>query len=156
MPYLAHFGLTDHPFALTPNTDYYYPTQENANIIASLDFALRRDTGIIKIVGEVGTGKTLLCRLLVNKLIDSDAVAYINAPQADAGSIIRAVCREFAIDDAAVEESPYAALNRFLVDEHAKGRMAVVVVDTAGDINITGGIDFRRNTLPQNRSHRGD
>ena len=138
MPYLAHFGLTDHPFALTPNTDYYYPTQENANIIASLDFALRRDTGIIKIVGEVGTGKTLLCRLLVNKLIDSDAVAYINAPQADAGSIIRAVCREFAIDDAAVEESPYAALNRFLVDEHAKGRMAVVVVDEAQHLGKAG------------------
>lgn len=138
MPYLAHFGLTDHPFALTPNTDYYYPTQENANIIASLDFALRRDTGIIKIVGEVGTGKTLLCRLLVNKLIDSDAVAYINAPQADAGSIVRAVCREFAIDAAALEESPYAALNRFLVEEHVKGRMAVVVVDEAQHLGKAG------------------
>ncbi|HIJ63478.1 MAG TPA: AAA family ATPase, partial [Rhodospirillaceae bacterium] len=138
MPYLAHFGLRDHPFALTPNTDYYYPTQENANIIASLDFALRRDTGIIKIVGEVGTGKTLLCRLLVNKLIDSEAVADINAPQADAGSIVRAVCREFAIDDAAAEDSAYAALNRFLVEEHAKGRMAVVVVDEAQHLGKAG------------------
>ena len=131
MPYLAHFGLKDHPFTLTPNIDYYYPTQENANIIASLDFALRRDTGIIKIVGEVGTGKTLLCRLLMNKLVDTDSVAYINAPQADAASIVRRICEEFGIDLRAEDGSPYPALNRFLIDEHAKGRLAVVVVDEA-------------------------
>ncbi|HIJ37539.1 MAG TPA: AAA family ATPase [Rhodospirillaceae bacterium] len=138
MPYLAHFGLKDHPFALTPNTDYYYPTQENANIIASLDFALRRDTGIIKIVGEVGTGKTLLCRLLVNKLIDTDAVAYINAPQADTQSIIRAVCSEFGIAVGSKDASAYTALNRFLVQEHSKGRLAVVVVDEAQHLGKEG------------------
>lgn len=137
MPYLAHFGLQDHPFSLTPNVDYYYPTQENTNIIASLEFALRRESGIVKIVGEVGTGKTLLCRLLINKLIETEAVAYINAPQADAKSIIQTVCDEFgvAIGD---EASPYAALNRFLVEEHAKGRLAVVVIDEAQHLGKAG------------------
>ena len=45
MPYLAHFGLEEHPFTLTPDVDYFFPTQEHANIIASVEFALRRDTG---------------------------------------------------------------------------------------------------------------
>lgn len=137
MPYLAHFGLKDHPFTLTPNIDYYYPTQENTNIIASLQFALRRESGIVKIVGEVGTGKTLLCRLLINKLIETDAVAYINAPQADARSIVLAVCEEFGLSIAA-DASPYAALNRFLVAEHEKGRLAVVVVDEAQHLGKDG------------------
>jgi type II secretory pathway predicted ATPase ExeA len=136
MPYLAHFGLMDHPFSLTPDIDYYYPTQDNANIIASLEFALRRDCGIVKIVGEVGTGKTLLCRLLVSRLVDKEAIAYINAPQADAQSIVRAICDEFGIDVGT--DSPYSALNRFLVDEHAKGRLAVVVVDEAQHLGKDG------------------
>ncbi len=138
MPYLAHFGLKDHPFTLTPNIDYYYPTQENANIIASLDFALRRDSGIMKIVGEVGTGKTLLCRMLINKLVDTDSVAYINAPQADAQSILRTICGEFGIELGSPDGSPYAALNRFLVEEHANGRLAVVVVDEAQHLGKEG------------------
>jgi MSHA biogenesis protein MshM len=138
MPYLAHFGLTDHPFTLTPNIDYYYPTQENANLIASLDFALRRDSGIIKIVGEVGTGKTLLCRLLMKRLEDSEAVAYINAPQADAQSILHTICEEFGVELPADGASPYTALNRFLVEEHAKGRLAVVVVDEAQHLGKAG------------------
>ncbi|PKU26512.1 ExeA family protein [Telmatospirillum siberiense] len=137
MPYLAHFGLQDHPFSLTPNVDYYYPTQENTNIIASLEFALRRESGIVKIVGEVGTGKTLLCRLLINKLIETEAVAYINAPQADAQSIILTVCEEFGVSPAG-DISPYAALNRFLVEEHARGRLAVVVIDEAQHLGKSG------------------
>jgi type II secretory pathway predicted ATPase ExeA len=138
MPYLAHFGLKDHPFTLTPNIDYYFPTQETANIVASLEFALRRDTGIIKVVGEVGTGKTLLCRLLMHKLVDTERVAYINAPQADARSIVRTVCEEFGIDPGSDEGTPFSALNHFLVEEHVQNRLAVVVVDEAQHLGKEG------------------
>lgn len=138
MPYLAHFGLKEHPFTLTPNVDYYYPTQETANIVASLDFALRRDSGIIKVVGEVGTGKTLLCRLLMHKLEEGEKVAYINAPQADARSIVRTVCEEFGVEAASPEDSPYGPLNRFLVETHEEGKLAVVVVDEAQHLGRDG------------------
>jgi len=141
MPYLAHFGLKEHPFTLTPNIDYYYPTQETANIVASLDFALRRESGIVKVVGEVGTGKTLLCRLLMHKLEDGERVAYINAPQADAQTIVRTVCEEFGLDPAEPQPqsgSPYTALNRFLIDTHNEGKLAVVVVDEAQHLGRDG------------------
>ncbi len=137
MPYLAHFGLKEHPFTLTPDVDYFFPTQEHANIIGSVEFALRRDTGIIKVVGPVGTGKTLLCRLLIKKLVDTEAVAYINAPRANANSIVLGVCKEFGleVEDA---DAAYGALNRFLVEEHAKGRLAVLVVDEAQHLGREG------------------
>jgi type II secretory pathway predicted ATPase ExeA len=138
VPYLAHFGLKEHPFTLTPNIDFYYPTQETANIAASLDFALRRDSGIVKVVGEVGTGKTLLCRLLMHKLEGTERVAYINAPQADTGTILRNVCEEFGVDPGSGEGAPFAALNRFLLDTHAEGKLAVVVVDEAQHLGREG------------------
>jgi MSHA biogenesis protein MshM len=138
MPYLAHFGLEEHPFTLTPDVDYFFPTQEHANIIGSVEFALRRDTGIIKVVGAVGTGKTLLCRLLIKKLVDSEAVAYINAPRANANSIILAMCREFGIDVGDDADAAYHSLNGFLVEEHAKNRLAILVVDEAQHLGKEG------------------
>ena len=138
MPYLAHFGLEEHPFTLTPDIDYFFPTQEHANIIGSVEFALRRDTGIIKVVGAVGTGKTLLCRLLIKKLVDSEAVAYINAPRANANSIILAMCREFGIDVGDDADAAYHSLNGFLVEEHAKNRLAILVVDEAQHLGREG------------------
>lgn len=138
MPYLAHFGLKEHPFTLTPNIDFYYPTQETANIVASLDFALHRESGIVKVVGEVGTGKTLLCRLLMHKLEASERVAYINAPQADVQTIVRMVCDEFGVTPGPDDGTPFAALNRFLVDTHSEGKLAVVVVDEAQHLGKEG------------------
>jgi type II secretory pathway predicted ATPase ExeA len=138
MPYLAHFGLKEHPFTLTPDVDYFFPTEEHANIIGSVEFALRRDTGIIKVVGPVGTGKTLLCRLLIKKLVDTEAVAYINAPRANANSIVLNVCKEFGIEVGDDADAAYGALNRFLVEEHAKDRLAILVVDEAQHLGKEG------------------
>lgn len=138
MPYLAHFGLKEHPFTLTPNIDFYYPTQETANIVASLDFALHRESGIVKVVGEVGTGKTLLCRLLMHKLEANERVAYINAPQADVQTIIHMVCEEFGLLAESKESTSFAALNRFLVETHSEGKLAVVVVDEAQHLGKEG------------------
>jgi type II secretory pathway predicted ATPase ExeA len=139
MPYLAHFGLKDSPFSLTPDVEFYFPTHDHSNIIASIDFALRRDTGIIKIVGEVGTGKTLLCRLLIKKLIETDSIAYINAPRANAQSMIAAICEEFGLEAGTDENgSPYSALNRFLLAEHEKGKISVVIVDEAQHLGKDG------------------
>jgi MSHA biogenesis protein MshM len=143
MPYLAHFGLEEHPFTLTPDVEYFFPTQEHANIIGSVEFALRRDTGIIKVVGEVGTGKTLLCRLLIKKLVDTEAVAYINAPRANAASIMQAISREFGIADVEDPDAAFWALNKFLLEEHSKGRLAVVVVDEAQHLGNEG-LEFVR------------
>ena len=143
MPYLAHFGLKDSPFTLTPDVDYFFPSHEHSNIIGSIEFALRRDCGIVKVVGEVGTGKTLLCRLLMKKLVENEAVAYINAPQADEHSIIRTICREFGLPHDGEPGSLYAVLNQFLLEQHELGRLVVIVVDEAQHLGH-GGLEALR------------
>ncbi len=138
MPYLAHFGLKEHPFTLTPNTNQYFPIDKHVEIIQSIQFGIARNTGILKVVGEVGTGKTMLCRLLLRKLVGSnDAVAYLNAPQVDPESLVTLVCAEFGLE---VGSKPQMlqALNTFLLEQHALGRNAVLIVDEAQALGPAG------------------
>lgn len=138
MPYLGHFGLKEHPFTLTPNTNQYYPTEKHTEIIQSILFGIARNTGILKVVGEVGTGKTMLCRLLLRKLVGSnDAVAYLNAPQVDPESIVTLVCAEFGIETGSRSQM-LQGLNTFLLEQHALGRNAVLIVDEAQALGAAG------------------
>ncbi|MBL8631143.1 MAG: AAA family ATPase [Rhodospirillaceae bacterium] len=138
MPYLAHFGLREHPFTLTPNTNQYYPVDKHVEIIQSIQFGIARNTGILKVVGDVGTGKTMLCRLLLRKLVtDNDAVAYLNAPQVDPDSIVGLVCAEFGLENG-TKAQMLQALNAFLLEQHALGRNAVLIVDEAQALGAAG------------------
>ncbi len=138
MPYLAHFGLKEHPFTLTPNTNQYYPVEKHVEIIQSIQFGIARNTGILKVVGDVGTGKTMLCRLLLRKLVtENDAVAYLNAPQVDPDSLVGLVCAEFGLE-AATKAQMLQALNAFLLEQHALGRNAVLIVDEAQALGAAG------------------
>jgi MSHA biogenesis protein MshM len=138
MPYLAHFGLKEHPFTLTPNTNQYFPIDKHVEIIQSIQFGIARNTGILKVVGDVGTGKTMLCRLLLRKLVASnDAVAYLNAPQVDPESLVTLVCAEFGLE-AGSKPQMLQALNTFLLEQHALGRNAVLIVDEAQALGPAG------------------
>jgi len=138
MPYLAHFGLKEHPFTLTPNTNQYFPIDKHVEIIQSIQFGIARNTGILKVVGDVGTGKTMLCRLLLRKLVGSnDAVAYLNAPQVDPESLVTLVCAEFGLETGSKPQM-LQALNTFLLEQHALGRNAVLIVDEAQALGPAG------------------
>lgn len=138
MPYLAHFGLKEHPFTLTPNTNQYFPIDTHVEIIQSIQFGIARNTGILKVVGDVGTGKTMLCRLLLRKLVGSnDAVAYLNAPQCDPDSLVGLVCAEFGLEPG-TRTQMLQALNTFLLEQHAIGRNAVLIVDEAQALGAEG------------------
>ena len=138
MPYLAHFGLKEHPFTLTPNTNQYFPIDKHVEIIQSIQFGIARNTGILKVVGDVGTGKTMLCRLLLRKLVgNNDAVAYLNAPQVDPESLVTLVCAEFGLETGSRPQM-LQALNTFLLEQHALGRNAVLIVDEAQALGPAG------------------
>ncbi len=138
MPYLAHFGLREHPFTLTPNTNQYFPIDKHVEIIQSIQFGIARNTGILKVVGDVGTGKTMLCRLLLRKLVGSnDAVAYLNAPQVDPESLVMLVCAEFGLETGSRPQM-LQALNTFLLEQQALGRNAVLIVDEAQALGPDG------------------
>ena len=143
MPYLVHFGLVERPFALTPNRHFYFPSDNHQRVLTPLIYAIDRGEGIIKISGEVGTGKTLMCRLLIADLIKTKAVAYILNPQNDADWIVAAVCREFGLDPEQTMD-PFHLLNDFLLEQYRQRRPAVLVVDEAQALGLEGLETVRR------------
>ncbi len=145
MPFLAHFGLNERPFALTPNSRLYFPSDSHQQVLTPLSYAIGRGEGIIKVSGEVGTGKTLLCRLLIAELIESKAVAYILNPQNDAHWIVAAVCREFGLEPEQSQD-PFHLLNDFLLEQYRRQRPAVLVIDEAQALGLEGLEAVRRLT----------
>ncbi len=138
MPYLAHFGLREHPFTLTPNTHQYFPVEKHVEITQSIQFGIDRNTGILKVVGDVGTGKTMLCRLLLRRLVAAnDAVAYLSAPQVDPDALVGLVATEFGLE-AGTRAQMLQGLNAFLLEQHALGRKAVLIVDEAQALGVAG------------------
>ncbi|HET8869213.1 MAG TPA: AAA family ATPase [Aquabacterium sp.] len=95
--YSAHFGLREQPFGLTPDLDYLYADAQHQ---AALDLAMRallRGDGFVKITGEVGTGKTLLCRRLMAALPASVVTAYLCIPHVDPQAVLKAVASELDV-----------------------------------------------------------
>ncbi|TAN51475.1 MAG: AAA family ATPase [Rhodospirillales bacterium] len=137
MPYLAHFGLVERPFALTPNPKLYMHTPEHTAIAQAVVYALKQEAGIVKVVGDIGTGKTLLCRILLHALVDAQPLAYINAPERDEARLVDTVCKEFGVE-VGPRESAYEALRHFLLEKHAQGHIPVLMVDEAQALGIEG------------------
>jgi MSHA biogenesis protein MshM len=143
MPFLDHFNLTDYPFALTPNTRLFYPADHAQAVLAALVFAVQRGDGLLKVVGPVGSGKTMLCRMLLERLeILPVNTAYLSAPSAIApGQLPGLVLREFGFS--AGKDNDASALHGFLLEEHARGKRNVLIVDEAQALG-PGGLETIR------------
>lgn len=95
--YEQHFKLREMPFSLTPDTEYYYNYTAHQQALNVLQVALDSGEGIIKIIGEVGTGKTLLCRKLLNSLTDAYQTAYIPNPLLEPFALYQALAEELGV-----------------------------------------------------------
>lgn len=137
-PILSFFALHDHPFALTPNPQLFFPWEHPHAVLAGAEFSVLRGDGVLKISGAIGSGKTLLCRLLLDRLEAAGCnTAYLNAPVADAAQLPLIVAREFGITPSDYLE-PYRDLREFLLRECAHGRRNVLVVDEAQALGERG------------------
>lgn len=94
LSYLAHFGLSEAPFGLTPDTDFFYASPPHQEALNTLLYALENGEGFIKVVGAVGTGKTLLCRTLLARLPEHFQAVYLPNPALDPVGILCAVAEE--------------------------------------------------------------
>lgn len=92
--YLRHFGLNEFPFSITPDTDYFFSTRESQQALNTLLVAVMAGEGFIKITGEVGTGKTLICRQLIKVLGSGYKVAYVLNPYRQPMSLFMELCSE--------------------------------------------------------------
>jgi MSHA biogenesis protein MshM len=131
--YHPHFRLREPPFSLTPDTAYFFAHPSAQAALNTLLVALRSGEGFVKIVAEVGCGKTLLCRRLLAALAKDCETAYIPNPSLDARTMLLAVCEELAIrvDPAATSHRIVKELERGLLERARAGRRVVLVIDEA-------------------------
>jgi len=95
--YLQHFGLNEFPFSITPDTSYYFASASYQDALNTVIFAVTTGEGFIKITGEVGTGKTLLCRKLMSSLDQSYKIAYVPNPYLEPQSLLMVLAEELNI-----------------------------------------------------------
>lgn len=131
--YLEHFKMNRAPFTLTPNTEFFCELPTHQEALNVLLLSLSQGEGFIKIVGEVGTGKTLLCRILLNTLSDEYVTAYIPNPDQTAEALRFAVASELGLKPE-VSWTQYQlldALNQRLLELHRQGKKIVLIIDEA-------------------------
>jgi MSHA biogenesis protein MshM len=136
--YLSHFGLQEFPFGLTPDTGYFFPGAGSQGALNTLLVALEAGEGLIKIVGEVGAGKTLLCRHLLNRLeAEGWATAYIPNPNLTPAALNQALLSELGGDmKRGLTYGLTKALETRLLELAASGRRAVALIDEAQAIPL--------------------
>jgi len=131
--YLQHFGLEQQPFTITPDTEFFFDHGCHREALNVLEYALFSGEGFIKVTGEVGTGKTLLCRKLLNSLGEGFVTAYIPNPFINPVSLRMALASELGIDyPRNIGQSRLLGLiNERLMQLHAGGRQVVLLLDEA-------------------------
>jgi type II secretory pathway predicted ATPase ExeA len=130
--YLEHFGLREAPFGITPHTDFFFTGANRGGILDALTYAAVNDEGIIKVSGEVGSGKTMLCRKLLEKLPKHVETVYLPVPSLSRNEMLEAIAHELgvALPDSRTHRM-MLALQAHLLEVHASGRRVVVLIDEA-------------------------
>lgn len=137
--YLYHFGLTELPFTLTPNTHFFLALEPHNEALAVLMTALKTGEGFIKVIGEVGTGKTLLCRKLLNEIPEHFVTAYIPNPYLNPDELRRAVALELGVKQAQRMSAQLLTqrIQNRLLELHSKGHSVVLILDEAQALPAT-------------------
>lgn len=142
--YFDYFGLKEAPFRITPNTEYWYAGGQRGEMLAALLYAIGQGEGIIKVVGEVGSGKTMLCRKLVAQLPDSIDSVYLGNPTLSPDDMLAAILADLGVDPPeGGRQARLAQLNTTLLARHEAGRRVVVFVEEAQGIALDN-LEFLR------------
>jgi MSHA biogenesis protein MshM len=130
--YLDHFGLNEPPFRITPHTDFFFAGANRGATLEALLYAITHDEGIVKVTGEVGSGKTMLCRVLMEQLPKNVETVYLANPSLSREEILFAIADELKIEFAGDRPGRLLrALLDHLIRLYAEGRRVVVLVDEA-------------------------
>lgn len=131
--YLSHFGLREAPFGITPDTSFIFSCNAHQEALNTLLVAVTNGEGFIKITGEVGTGKTLLCRRFLSELDDKYVCAYIPNPYLEPRTLMLSLAEELgiAVESGAEQHQLLKRLNQGLLEFANAGKRVVVCLDEA-------------------------
>jgi MSHA biogenesis protein MshM len=130
--YIEHFGLSEAPFSITPNPHFFYAGSGRGSVLEALRYALQSEEGIVTVIGEVGSGKTMLCRMLLEQLPPQIDAIYLANPSFSRDEILDAIAHDLGVSPgAASAPTKLDALNRELIARYGAGRRVVLLVDEA-------------------------
>src|SRR5688572_22903340 len=157
--YYDHFGLTEAPFKITPNTDFFFSGGNRGPVLEALIYAITRGEGIVKVTGEVGSGKTMLCNMLQSRLPDNVDSVYLANPSVGPEQVLHAIAFELqlGLDRQADRLEVMHALQDYLVNRHAEGKRVVVFIEesqsmplaTLEEIRLLSNLETRNDKLMQ-------
>jgi MSHA biogenesis protein MshM len=138
--YQDFFQFQTLPFSLTPNPSFFCQLKGHQEALNTLQFCITSGEGFIKIVGEVGSGKTLLCRKLIESLDEKYITAYIPNPDLSPTEIRRAVAREIGLDPAKLPDQHELLMTiyQYLIALHSSGKRVVLLIDEAQALSDEG------------------
>jgi general secretion pathway protein A len=144
--YLEHYGLKEPPFSITPDPRFVFLSERHRDALAHLLFGIGQGGGggFVQLTGEVGTGKTTLCRLLLEQLPENTRVALVLNPRLTPVELLETICEELHLDLDPIGgmrrrgsvKALVDALNTYLLDAYAQGLRVVLIIDEAQDLSI--------------------
>lgn len=137
--YHGYFNLSEAPFSIAPDPRYLYMGQRHQEALAHLLYGVNGGGGFVLLTGEVGAGKTTICRCLLGQIPESCDVAYIFNPKLTVEELLSTICSEFGIDYPPGNTSIKVfidCINTYLLDAHAQGRHTVLIIDEAQNLSI--------------------
>ena len=156
--YLSHFGLNEPPFRITPHTEFFFSGANRGATLEALLYAITHDEGIVKVTGEVGSGKTMLCRVLVERLPKHVETIYLANPSLSRDEILHVIAADLQVDSRGERVTILLrSLQEKLIKLYAAGRRVVVLIDeahampleTLEEIRLLSNLESNRHKLLQ-------
>lgn len=157
--YYAHYGLDQPPFRITPDPALFFPGGNRGAVLEALLYAIKSGEGIVKVVGEVGSGKTMLCRMLERELPDGCEIIYLANPSLAPAEVLHAVAFELKLPVSS--DTPRLQvmhlLQQYLLEKHGDGRQVIVFIeeaqgmpeDTLEELRLLSNLETSREKLLQ-------
>jgi general secretion pathway protein A len=135
--YQDYYGFSEKPFDLTPDPKYLYLSPKHKEVLAHLVYGLQENNGFLKIIGEVGTGKTMICRSFLQELRTDFSIAYVFNPAINELELLQTINSELGLPSEMDSKKKLVdTLNAFLFSEREKGHRVVVIIDEAQALQV--------------------
>ena len=137
--YREYFGLKENPFSISPDPHYFYMSEGHREAMAHLVYGIKSEGGFVLLTGEVGTGKTTVCRCVLEQIPEDAEIAFILNPRLTVEELLANICDEFGISyppDNRSNRVFVSLINEYLLDAHARGKRAILIVEEAQNLSV--------------------
>lgn len=135
--YKQYFGLSESPFSIAPDPRYLFLSDKHREALAHLIYGVGDQGGFVLLTGEVGTGKTTICRCLLQQIPDNADIAFIINPKQSVNQLLQSIFKDLhiALDKGATSRDLIDQFNQYLLDAHSRGRNTILIIDEAQNLS---------------------